>query len=71
MIVDVEEVTGALERLIMELLLPSKSNSHADADQAGHPAGPHAATHLTDSGRTPGAGSLPDPRGGDVDPGVG
>lgn len=35
------------------------------------PAGPHAKKHLTDNSKTPGAGSLPDERDDDVNPGSG
>jgi len=35
------------------------------------PAGPHAREELTDNDKTPGAGTLPEPREGEVDPGAG
>ena len=56
----------ACEEIIAAALLLSLSEFGES-----HPAGPHAADHLTDHNRTPGAGSLPAPKEGDVDPGVG
>lgn len=40
--------------------VPEPRKDPREDDPALHPAGPHAAPGLTDPGRTPGAGTLPD-----------
>lgn len=49
----------------------SADGATAREQQIDNPAGPHAQKDLTDKSKTPGAGTLPEPKAGDVDPGAG
>jgi hypothetical protein len=66
----------ALQALIATLVSSTGGDATQDGersrqDSGDNPAGPHATDDLTDKEHTPGAGALPDPTRGDVDPGAG
>lgn len=50
---------------------PNDRNTPKHNDDKPSPAGPHDRPDLTDADKTPGTGSLPEPKGDDADAGVG